>query len=172
MQAAAWPTNARGVFLGGIFSGIVAGAVMLLFAMFLYLSTGYGFLTPPRFIGDTLVAGLGSVAAIILGIVFHLCVSAVLGVAYASLFRYSTAVVAALCGVVFGLLIWAVNMLVVVPLLDSPLTRSARATRPGWIIAHILFGAFLGLVPGAVSRFSKPAGYSGRDLMEEGRRAA
>jgi hypothetical protein len=151
-------TNARGVWLGGISSGLISGLAMALFLM-VYCSTGIGFFTPMQLIAGTFygsgVESAGGTSAAV-GLLFHLFNSAIIGLIFAAFIRYSTALMALVFGVATSILIWVIATFVAVPLLDPPLSRTLSSISGAWLFAHLLFGVFLMVTPSLVTHLSSP----------------
>jgi len=149
-------TTARGVWLGGLWSGVVAGTIMAAFLMVISGLHGNGFVTPMQLFAGVFYANpqlLGSSA--LLGFVFHLFNSAVIGVIFAAFVRYSTRVVATLLGLGVSLVIWGITTFVAIPLLDPALGRSLNGAMIPWFLAHLLFGATLMITPSMVVHWSE-----------------
>lgn len=98
--------------------------------------------------------------------------SIIFGVVFAAFFRYSTVLVAAVAGFAYASFIWVTMSYVMLPLLDTMLSRTMRERMPlGWFFAHAFFGISLGAAPLFVSRYSKPAGYPAGNHQTEQRAA-
>lgn len=152
-------TTARGVWLGGISSGLISGSAMALFLM-VYCSIGIGFFTPMQLIAGTFygsgVESAGGTSAAV-GLLFHLFNSAIIGLIFAAFIRYSTAPIALVFGVASSILIWVIATFVAVPLLDLPLSRTLPSIWGAWLFAHLLFGVFLMITPSLVTHMSATA---------------
>lgn len=101
------------------------------------------------------------------GLLLHLLIAVVIGVAFASLVRYSTTVMAMIFGIAASVLIWAITTFVAVPLLDPALWRVLPRMRTGWFVSHLLFGICLMVTPSLVTRLSSrthPDGVRNEDL--------
>jgi hypothetical protein len=138
-----------------ILAGLLGGLVMAMFEMVYEAIAGAGFWSPVVFIAATLQPDLQGAAVpvafqpvpVALGLMGHMVNSVILGLVFAWLVapRMHSVPTMVVAGVVYGLIIFAVQRLVITPLLDpamlalSPLAFAA---------AHVMFGATLGLVLG------------------------
>lgn len=163
-------TTARGVWLGGMASGLLAGCAMALSLCTFAAATGIGFLTPLQLMAATFFGTQtqpGGAISTAVGLLLHLLIAVVIGVAFASLVRYSTTVMAMIFGIAASVLIWAITTFVAVPLLDPALWRVLPRVRTGWFVSHLLFGICLMVTPSLVTRLSSrthPDGVRNEDL--------
>jgi len=125
----------------GLFGGLLAGAGMLAFLIAADLSAGNPAVqTLARFgIPGQTVSPLAS-------LLLHLGVSSVYGIVYGLLInvlprRYRAALPGWLWGVLFGLLIWVLADLVLLPGSDSPLMEIPPVV---FALSHVVYGLILG----------------------------
>ena len=129
--------------VGGVAAGLVFAGVTMWFAD----STGGPAEMPLRMMA-TIVQGDAAMAAGStspgLGVVVHLVLSALFGMAFALVVpRLRTNGTVALAGTVYGLLLYMVNFLVLTPLL---FTTFKAANQPFEVFAHVVFGTLLSFV--------------------------
>lgn len=159
--------NVVAVFANGIVGGIVAGTVFAVAQMVAAALRGQPFSTP-----------LNSIAAIMLGpevlsdgnltpsviaaaVVIHLALSAVYGIILAVLSMSVLAVGtspagAVVTGMVFGLILWLVNIFLIAPLAFPWFSAENQAVQ---LVLHVLFfGAPLGLYFGRTLTHSAEPG--------------
>jgi hypothetical protein len=129
----------------GVFAGILAGFFFLLYSSFI----GSGFGLPVRMVAagllgvDALIGGTGT---LVLGVLLHLVISIAWGTLYAGLVgRQTTLFHAVLGGLGFGIFVMAAMALVVAPALDHTFAVRIPLMLRGFIVAHLLYGALLGL---------------------------
>jgi hypothetical protein len=140
------------MFFSGIMAGVISGAVMLFMMMIVSRAIGQGFFFPMRLFAATfwgvnaLIAGP---VVPIVGTIFHLGVSAGLGVIFASLTRPRTPEGSALLGgVIYGIGVWVVMNYLIMPWLNPTMNERINF-EPGWFfLSHIAFGACLSITPG------------------------
>ncbi len=126
--------------VGGVAAGLVFAAVTMWFAD----STGGPAEMPLRMIatiiqGDAAMADGSTSPA--LGVAVHLVLSALFGMAFALVVpRLRTNGTVALAGTAYGLLLYAVNFLVLAPL---AFTTFQAANQPFEVFAHVVFGTLL-----------------------------
>jgi uncharacterized membrane protein YagU involved in acid resistance len=130
---------ARGA-VGGVLAGLVFAGVTMWFSQ----STGGPAEMPLRMM-STIVQGDGAMAAgttsPALGVAVHLVLSAVFGAVFAlAVPRFGTNGTVAIAGTVYGLLLWAVNFLLLAPL---AFTTFQKANQPFEVFAHVVFGTLL-----------------------------
>jgi hypothetical protein len=151
--------DGRGIVLGGIISGVIAGIVMAMFAMGYAAMMGMGLLTPLRLIGATLFgvdALIGGGIVLMASLIIHMMVSAVLGIIFAALLpRTAGAGKAAILGVVYGIVVWAVNTYITLPIVNPTMSARIPIMAGAFWFEHVLFGAFLGTAPALVRRLSR-----------------
>jgi hypothetical protein len=135
----------------GIIAGVIAGGATLFMWMVVSRAIGQGFFFPMRMLAATfwgvnaLIAGP---IVPIVGTIFHLCVSAGLGVIFATLTRPRTPDGSALLGgVIYGIGVWVVMNYLVMPWIN-PTMNERMNFEPGWFfLSHIAFGACLSITP-------------------------
>ena len=114
--------DVRGVIIGGGIAGILAGVVMAMAAMFYAAANGSGFFLPVRSIAATWYGAnalLGGAGVLIAGLATHLGTSAFGGVVFAALpSSRKSATVALLSGLVWGVVVWAILSIAVMPWLN------------------------------------------------------
>jgi len=152
-------TNARGVVIGGLWSGLLAGVSMALFLALCFGLAGKGFFTPFQLLGAVFFPSSGapnSSTTAIAGIILHLFNSIVLGIVFAAFTRYSTGLTAFIVGMLSLVAVWGIATFVALPLFDPPLWRGVSSTMmPAWFLSHLVFGAFLAVTPVFVASWSE-----------------
>lgn len=144
-----------GALLAGAGAGLIGGVLMLLFALIYSAAVGLGFWLPARAIAGSVYGVMALVmggGVVVLGIVLHLFVAMAWGLVFAWLFawlagREPQPAFALLVGVLYGLLVLAVMTWLVLPWLDPTLLARVHLMSAMWIVAHVLFGASMVLVP-------------------------
>lgn len=174
--------------LRGAAAGLVAAIAMGLYAMIASLVKDTGFLTPLYHIAssigspDAMMASMEAAASgdslylaggpLVLGAVIHMMVGAVAGLVFAVLIgiRAVSRLVAVIAGVVYGLLVMAVNSLITLPLtariFDSGDPIAEMGSMAGWTtftVEHMIFGLVLGLLVGLRRDTGSEIGHTGRD---------
>lgn len=142
----------RRVLVGGIVASLVMGMIEMIYEAV----AGSGFWAPVLYIGATVLRGLQAVQApvafnfwgVVLGLMGHMMNSIILGFIFVSLFARGSRARGTLgtFGAVYGLAVFFVMWYLVVPAVD-PVMRQLNATV--FAIAHIMWGAALGLVAGS-----------------------
>jgi hypothetical protein len=140
--------------LNGAAGGLLAGIVFALIEMVVSALIGYSALTPFRAIGSivlgpsALSAGFPEATAVATGGLLHLVLSAFYGAIFAAILWVTDQVgrltsISIAIGVVYALALWAINFLVIAPVLfDQLLVESAF-----WLsftLAHASYGLVLG----------------------------
>jgi hypothetical protein len=151
--------DVRGVIIGGGIAGILAGIVMAMAAMFYAAANGSGFFLPVRSIAATWYGAnalLGGAGVLIAGLATHLGTSAFGGVVFAALpSSRKSANVALLSGVVWGVVVWAILSIAVMPWLNPTMYAGTVGSEPvWWFVLHLIYGGMLVLTPGLVRRVS------------------
>lgn len=149
----------QGIFVGGAASGIIAGAVMGVFAMTYMAWAGAGFFALPRGTAASLLgvtALVGGAGTITLGLFLHFVTAAFWGILFASIIRKDTPAGKAFWGgLAYGVGMWAVMIYGVVPVLD-PVMQPRVAMMPGAVfIAHLVYGACLFVTPALRRRYAE-----------------
>lgn len=170
----------RRLVVAGAIAGMVAGAVMAMYAMFAsatFLHQGfftpmYGIASPisgPAPMMTSMQRGLYfALGPALIGLAVHMMWAAMYGVIFAVIARAAhlrggTAVIA---GAVFGLVIQFVMSLVVLPLLGLG-TMPGMIGLPSFTVEHLLFGLTLGVwvaarpqdVAASARTSARPSGY-------------
>jgi hypothetical protein len=151
--------DVRGVIIGGGIAGIVAGTVMAMAAMFYAGANGSGFFFPVRTIAATWYGAnalLGGAGVLIAGLATHLGTSAFGGVVFAALpSGRKSATVALLSGLIWGVVVWAILSIAVMPWLNPTMYSEIVGKEPvWWFLLHLIYGGMLAVTPGLVRRFS------------------
>ena len=173
----------------GAAAGLVAAIMMGMYAMLASLSNHTGFFTPLYHIASSFsaptammhsmkAAGSGNGTffdggSALLGAVIHMMVGAIAGMVFVVLvsLRPVSRTVTVAVGVVFGLLVMAVNSLVVLPITAAvfgggdPIAHMGRVA--GWTtftIEHLIYGLVLGVLVAALVRFSPTESTTAADL--------
>ena len=149
----------RGVIIGGGIAGILAGIVMAMVAMFYAAANGSGFFLPVRSIAATWYGAnalLGGAGVLIAGLATHLGTSAFGGVVFAALpSSRKSATVALLSGLVWGVVVWAILSIAVMPWLNPTMYAGTVGREPvWWFVLHLIYGGMLAITPGLVCRVS------------------
>jgi len=160
----------------GLIAGLIGGIVMAMFMMIVTALTGMGFLAPLYAIAATfnhawaMTKGF-DLAAILVGLMLHMVNSAVFGLIFALLGawllpRALALPAAAMAGMVWGLILLAINQLIVLPLVDAPMAVATNGIFGWWLVGHLMFGVVLGVIAGAT--LGRLAGAPGQ-LAQAGR---
>jgi hypothetical protein len=149
----------RGVIIGGGIAGILAGIVMAMVAMFYAAANGSGFFLPVRSTAATWYGAnalLGGAGVLIAGLATHLGTSAFGGVVFAALpSSRKSATVALLSGLVWGVVVWAILSIAVMPWLNPTMYAGTVGREPvWWFVLHLIYGGMLAITPGLVCRVS------------------
>ena len=143
----------------GLIAGLVGGIVMAMFMMLVTALTGMGFLAPLYAIAATfnpswaMSKGFDLTPSLV-GLMLHMVNSAVFGLIFVVLARWIypralTLPMAAMAGMVWGLVLLAVNQTIVLPLVDRPMATATSGIFVWWLIGHLMFGVVLGVIAGA-----------------------
>ena len=130
----------------GAIGGLIGGMVMAMVAMLYTLLAQGDLLAPLKQMGATFFrSDPGSLGSMIAGLMLHMMMSVVFGIAFALIVRgratgFGPLVMA---GMIFIAVEWAIARFVVLPVVDQPLVASFGAI--GGMIAHAMYGAVLGL---------------------------
>lgn len=132
---------------------------MAMFMMMVTAFTGMGFLAPLYAIAATFNASWAmtkglDLLPILIGLMIHMVNSAVFGLVFALLAawlfpRALTLPAAIAVGMVWGLIVLAVNQIIVLPLVDRPMETATSGIFGWWLIGHLMFGVVLGVIAGA-----------------------
>lgn len=146
-EAGSFPHRPYGA---GALAGLIAGIVMAIVSMIVAATTGAGASMPLRGIAaalfgvDALVGGRG---ILLVGLMIHLAVSVVAGLVFAGIVGNVRTGVAFGAGIVYGIIIWAVNTFGILPAIN-PIMSARLAMMPGpWFVFHLIYGGMLFLVP-------------------------
>lgn len=142
----------RGELIAGIQAGVGAGYVMGIVAMVVSWIHNWGFWMPFNDVAGSLVpglAGLGTsfhLAAVLVGILVHFSASILLGllfvILYSGILKFTlTPGIPESVGLVYGLITWMIARILILPLLGSDIYAV-----PAFLVAHLVFGATLGLL--------------------------
>jgi hypothetical protein len=140
-------------WLAGICAGLIAGLVMAILAMWFTWLVGKGFLYPLRLTAGFVErnAALEGVTAPALGVVLHFGMSVLLGVFLAAILSgfstprlHSDAGQALVFGLIYALIIWAVNQFGILRLADPLMAERMPPVAFG--LAHAIYGAVLGFL--------------------------
>lgn len=139
------------VFGSGITCGLLGGAIMAIATMFYTATIGEGFWAPMKFIAATFLgvnALIGGAGVIVVGLALHLVVSAAWGSLYALVARRDAPLGPSLVlGLVASVIILVVMSFIVMPICDPTMWARVNLMWGMWIVAHLLYGAALALVP-------------------------
>jgi len=132
----------------GVTAGIIAGIVMLVWAMATSVVSGLGVWIMPQMIAGmfygplTFVRGATTVLA---GTLIHLVVSGALGVLFALMVGWRPAREGQMIawGVAYGLAIWLVRSFGVLPLLNPTMSARVALVPVDWLFQHFLYGVVL-----------------------------
>ena len=136
-------------------AGLVAGIIMVMFAMMVTWAVDDALWAPPRAIAETFVgddyAGAGFLAEpVLIGIAIHMMFSIVFGVIYALILgahgNRIGAPVQLVAGMLWGAVLWAVNTFLIAPLMPGGDAITPAMPDWAWLVAHLMYGAFLGLL--------------------------
>ncbi len=156
------PTSSDGWLVKGALSGLAAGIVMATYIMLASAIAGDGLWAFPRtvaalFVGEP-VAGSGfDAGSVVSGLLIHLTLATLFGVHCAVMIGFFTTwlplVALVADGVLFGLVLWGFNALIVAPVLPGRiLVDDLLFLGPlpswAWATGNLLYGALLGLIYG------------------------
>ncbi len=155
-------TLGKSEIIAGLEAGLGAGYVMGMVAMVVSWIHNWGMWVPFNDIAGIFniqLAAAGTVfslSALIVSILIHVGLSVVFGVGFAALYsgllklNYVPGLPTSI-GLVFGLVTWLLARFIALPILGSELYAA-----PAFLIAHLVFGATLGLLyPLLVSRYHR-----------------
>jgi hypothetical protein len=151
----------------GIVTGLFAGSGMALLWMMLSAVAGRGFLLPMQLVAaawwpDALSGPVG--LGVVIGVLIHLLVSALFGIAFASLVRKARGSRAIALGVVFSIAVFFFMRYLVCPWADPVLT--ARVSPWLLFVANLAYGVLIGLaVPARRALLSRGARASPREEL-------
>jgi len=157
--------------VAGIGAGIVGGILMIGFLMTYARLTGAGLTSPLKAVGalvygvEALVAGPVALLtgasiqlgfAIVLGILFALCVT-----------RRTSIVSASFAGIAMGIAVWLLMVLLVLPLANPTMAARVALIPLAYFIAHVLYGLGLSTTPIFIRIFTKERRHHHRVRNEE-----
>lgn len=144
----------REFVMGGIAAGLIGGLLMAILEMGISYSKGHGYLAPLRLIDDALrgPSPIGPNTEAFVGFLIHMAISACLGGVFAigfRLFRKLTGMIDAFwAGLVFAVIVWGGMRNGLLLLYSNTDVSSLLDSSPEhWFLAHLVFGATLGLTP-------------------------
>jgi hypothetical protein len=139
------------IFGSGITCGMLGGVVMAVATMAYTASIGEGFWAPMKFIAAAFLgvnALVGGAGVVLVGLALHLVVSAAWGILYALVARRDALPGPSLVlGLVASVIILVVMSFIVMPICDPTMWARVNLMWGMWIVAHLLFGLALALVP-------------------------
>ncbi|MDE2572634.1 MAG: hypothetical protein KGM44_08955 [bacterium] len=126
----------------GALAGVLAGAILAVVAVSYTMLSGQGFWAPAIWLaGVVQEQGNGDMLAILIALCLHLTISAGFGVIFVHLHALlAPASPGLLAGLLFGILVYALDRFVLEPLLAAP---SLLPVTVG-LFAHLLYGGMLG----------------------------
>lgn len=140
----------RNAFGWGILSGIIAGMIFGAFMMFVVAPALHKPMTAPLNMIGAMFLGKAylmhpSGGSIVLGLMMHMVMSAILGIIFAYIWRAISGNKGyeILAGLVYGLIVWLAMTYIVLPIMGSPM---AKVTGGWFLIGHLIFGLFVGLI--------------------------
>ncbi len=134
----------------GVASGLIAGIVMAMFAMFKSFIGGTGFFFPTKMIAATVFgvdALIGSSGVIFTGLMIHMMMSAIFGVIFAFLATRLNMGTALVSGVAYGAILWAGMTFIGLPLVNPTMAARVALMPVPWFVNHLIFGGMLFLTP-------------------------
>jgi hypothetical protein len=142
-----------------VLAGLVASLVMGMFQMVYEAIAGAGLWAPPTLIAATLIRSLQATTLpigfqplpVVLGLMGHMMNSIILGALFVLFIapRLTSRGALATAGAMYGLAIFVIMRLIVVPLVDPALST---VSWPAFAMAHVMWGVAIGLVLGWRSR--------------------
>jgi hypothetical protein len=161
----------------GAIAGLIGGIAMAMIMMITTAALGMGLLAPVYLIAATFHSSWATaqglqIAPLLVGLMVHMVNSIIFGAIFAivlrALFQRSFgAVAAAVAGMVWGILLFAVMTYGVLPQLDAAMAHAITASSAlltWWLVSHLMFGVALGAIVGAT------VGKAASPLAREGRR--
>ncbi len=135
-----------------ILAGLIASMVMGMVAMIYEAVAGAGFWAPVVFISATVLRDLQSVSIpvpflaipVILGLMGHMMNSVILGILYSNTIsqRFRGLLTGGLAGGMFGLMVFAVMWVGILPVIDPVMLHLSAAA---FAVAHLIWGGAIGL---------------------------
>lgn len=137
--------------MAGLQAGIGAGYTMGMVALVVSWIHSWGIWTPFNDVAGALIPALGTGVdfnplSVIFGIIVHFSIAIILGLAFAALYSGVLKLtfnlgVPVVIGFIFSLVTWLAARYIALPLLGSQVYGA-----PAFLIAHMVFGATLGLL--------------------------
>jgi hypothetical protein len=145
----------REYLLGGICAGLVGGLLMAVVEMLISRSHGHGAYAPFRLIDFVMrgaPAGTAPTTGAFAGFLLHMAISGILGGVFSIplrlLRRLSGMIDALWFGLMFSVIVWSAATELMVLFDRIPDFGVVLSITPEkWLLAHIVFGASLGLTP-------------------------
>ncbi len=152
----AWGDLARGGVIGGLVGGIVLAMLMMIVTAIM----GMGLLRPLYLLAATFHAPWAmtngvDVAPLLVGLMLHMVNSAIFGLIFALLLgammstRSMSLTTWAIGGMVLGLLLFAVNQYLVLPIVAPAMATGVGTILIWWLLGHVMYGVVLGLIVGS-----------------------
>ena len=153
------PRRSREIVAGGALSGIVAGLAMAAAAMAYAVTLGLEPFFPAKQIAAALFgvsALIGGAPVVLAGLLVRAAYSAALGILFALAISGRThGATAFAAGVAYGVALWAVMTLVVLPAVNPVMLGQIELIPVAWFVYHLIFGAVLAITP-ALERATGP----------------
>ncbi len=138
--------------LAGTIAGLLGGAAMALLMMVVSSAAGMGFWHPMEMVGalfygvDALLGGAGPVVT---GVLVHLLCTGAVGALFGALLppRQATTGLATSWGVVAGVVCWAVDSFLLLPVFNQTMKDRVDLAPGWWFLSFVLMGAVLGATP-------------------------
>ncbi len=151
--------NWAAVVRWGLLAGLIGGIGMAMLMMIVTALAGMGFLVPLYAIAATfnrswaMTHGFNG-GPLLVGLMLHMVNSAIFGLIFTLLLRWVfpralALPLAAVAGMVWGLILLFVNQLIVLPIADPPMVTATSGIFGWWLVAHLMYGVVLGAIVGA-----------------------
>jgi len=152
------------LLLQGVVGGIVAGIVFAMAEMVMAVLLGGSFWAPLQMIGAIVLGpavlppAVPTAFVVIVGVIFHMMMSAIFGVIFVYLLAFTQQLTAStglllLYGSLFGFALWIVNFLIISQYIAFPwFFRGANQFWLGFVAHTFFFGTVLGGYVAAVLR--------------------
>lgn len=137
-------------WLAGIVAGLIAGVAMAMVAMMLMPMMKQPLLYPVQLMAGTFegdAALSGGMGTDFLGLMLHMVMSIVFGVLFAAIMLalgWTALWVLIVAGIVWALLVWAINQFVTLPIVDKLMAE--RMPPMPFAMTHIVYGVVLGVL--------------------------
>jgi hypothetical protein len=141
-------TPARQIGVGGLVAGLVSGAVFALITLGVHVARGQNGWVALKvaaypFLGDRVMRSGFALGPVALGLLVHFLVSIVWGLLFALVAYRLSRPLTVLLGALWGVVVWLVMFVVVVPLAAHDLAEGGGSF--GNLIFHVMFGTMVGL---------------------------